>query len=98
MYPLAQIQNYLPVAPNQKGYYNIWFGTSPIRLAAFYDGGFVNVNEWDFGLSDYNDNFGVGIRMNINGSPIRLDFGFPFQTADHNDDSMQFHFSFGTRF
>ena len=70
----------------------------PIRLAAFYDGGFVNVNEWDFDLSDYNDNFGVGIRMKIGNNPIRLDFGFPFQTADHNDDSMQFHFSFGTRF
>ena len=70
----------------------------PVRLAAFYDGGFVNVNKWDFSFSDYNDNIGVGIRMMIMGSPLRLDFGFPIQTSDHNDDSMQFHFSFGTRF
>ena len=70
----------------------------PIRLAAFYDGGFVNVDEWDFSFSDYNDNVGLGIRMMIAGNPLRLDFGFPLQTSAHNDESMQFHFSFGTRF
>jgi outer membrane protein insertion porin family len=64
----------------------------------FYDVGFVNVDEWDFDPSDYNDNFGVGIRLMVGGAPLSLDFGIPITTDDHNDDGLQFNFSFGTRF
>ena len=71
---------------------------NPLRLAMFYDVGFVNVDEWDFDPSDYNDNFGVGIRLMVGGAPLSLDFGIPITTDDHNDDGLQFNFSFGTRF
>ena len=71
---------------------------NPLRLAVFYDVGFVNVDAWDFETSGYNDNFGFGIRLMVGGAPLSLDFGLPITTDEHNDDGLQFNFSFGTRF
>jgi outer membrane protein insertion porin family len=71
---------------------------NPLRLAVFYDIGFVNTDAWDFDASGYNDNFGFGIRLMVGGAPLSLDFGVPITTDDRNDDGMQFNFSFGTRF
>ena len=76
---------------------------NPLRLAVFYDIGFVNVDAWDFDTSGYNDNFGVGIRLMVGGAPLSLDFGVPLTTTKNadgssNDDGLQFNFSFGTRF
>jgi len=70
----------------------------PVRFAVFYDWGFVNSDEFDYDPSDYNDNWGVGMRVLMMGSPLRLDFGFPITADDFNDDGAQFHFSFGTTF
>jgi outer membrane protein insertion porin family len=70
----------------------------PLRLAVFYDVGFVNTNAWDFDYADYNDNIGFGIRLMVGGAPLSLDFGFPITSDGQNDDGMQFNFSFGTRF
>lgn len=70
----------------------------PLRLAVFYDVGFVNTDAWDFGYADYNDNFGFGIRLMVGGAPLSLDFGFPITSDAQNDNGMQFNFSFGTRF
>ena len=69
-----------------------------IRFALFYDGGFLNADEWDFSIDQYNDNVGFGFRVEVLGSPLRIDFGFPIQAEDYNDQTMQFHFSFGARF
>jgi outer membrane protein assembly complex, YaeT protein len=71
---------------------------NPLRLAVFYDIGFVNVDAWDFNTSGYNDNFGFGIRLMVGGAPLSLDFGIPITSDPYNDDGMQFNFSFGTRF
>ncbi len=68
------------------------------RLAAFYDGGFVNPKEVDFSANAYNDNWGFGLRILVLGSPLRLDYGIPLRTNALNDDGGQFYFSFGTRF
>ncbi len=70
----------------------------PIRFAVFYDAGFVNVDAYDFDPSRYNDNFGVGLRIQIAGAPLSLDFGIPITSDATNDDGLQFNFSFGTRF
>ncbi|ADE54602.1 outer membrane protein assembly factor BamA [Coraliomargarita akajimensis] len=71
----------------------------PLALAMFYDAGFVNSEENDFDVSDYADNWGVGARILIMGSPLKLDLGFPITYPDYVDASAtQFHFSFGTRF
>jgi len=70
----------------------------PLGLAVFYDAGFVNEEEYDFDLSNYADNWGVGARVLLMGSPLKLDLGFPITAPEDADDGMQFNFSFGTRF
>ena len=71
---------------------------SPVRFAVFYDAGFVNVDAYDFTPSDYNDDFGVGIRLFIAGAPLSLDYGIPLTSDHYNRKGNQFNFSFGTRF
>ncbi len=70
----------------------------PIRFAVFYDAGFVNADFADFSTGAYNDNYGFGLRILIMGAPLRLDYGIPITTDDHNDRGGRFSFSFGTRF
>lgn len=71
---------------------------SPIRFAIFYDVGFVNKGAYDFNPSNYNDNFGIGLRLFVAGAPLRLDFGIPITGDKYNKNGNQFNFSFGTRF
>lgn len=75
----------------------------PLRLAVFYDAGFLNTGAWDFDTTGFNDNFGFGLRLMVGGTPLSLDFGIPITTTIYpdgttNDDGAQFNFSFGTRF
>lgn len=70
----------------------------PLRVALFYDGGYVNQDEFDFAPNNWNDNIGFGIRMRLLGSPVRLDYGYPLSTDQFNDKGGQFNFSFGSRF
>ncbi len=49
----------------------------PLGLVVFYDWGFVNENDFDFSASDYADNWGVGARIMLMGSPLKLDLGIP---------------------
>jgi outer membrane protein insertion porin family len=70
----------------------------PLRFALFYDVGFVNRGAYDWDPSGYNDNWGVGIRFFVMGSPLRLDYGIPLTTDRRNNKGAQFNFSFGTRF
>ncbi len=76
-----------------------------LRFAAFYDHGFVNKSETDFGVSSANSDYGVGMRILLGGAVMRLDFGFPLRTtrspltgAGVNDGGMKFNFTFGTVF
>jgi outer membrane protein insertion porin family len=69
-----------------------------LAIATFYDWGFVNASSYDFDISRYRDNWGVGLRLLVMGSPLKLDLGFPITTRDDDGRSAQFHFSFGTRF
>jgi len=70
----------------------------PLGLVVFYDWGFVNADEYDFNASDYADNWGVGARILLMGSPLKLDLGVPITAPDDADGGTQFNFSFGTRF
>ncbi|KAF0093615.1 MAG: outer membrane protein [Puniceicoccaceae bacterium 5H] len=85
----------------------------PLRLAAFYDWGFVNEADFNFDPGSYNDNFGFGVRIMVLGNPLRLDYGIPLTTTEEyysdpdtgaktllytNDTGNVFNFSFGTRF
>ena len=62
-----------------------------------------DVWHYDFDVSNYNDNFGIGLRLMIGGAPLSLDFGIPLTSSTNpngtsNDEGLQFNFSFGTRF
>lgn len=80
----------------------------PLRLAIFYDWGFVNQGDFDFNPSSFNDNWGVGVRLLVLGNPLRLDLGLPLTSSQYydqngnvifdNNTGNQFNFSFGTRF
>ncbi|MGB0290348.1 MAG: BamA/TamA family outer membrane protein, partial [Opitutales bacterium] len=60
--------------------------------------GFVNREDFDFNLSDYASNWGVGARVMLMGSPLKLDLGFPMNDPAGDAEGTQFNFSFGTRF
>lgn len=90
-----------PIGGNTYGMLTIEYSAdivSPVRFAIFYDAGFVNADSFDFNPSDYNDNFGVGLRLFVAGAPLSLDFGIPLTSDGTNDEGNQFNFSFGTRF
>ncbi len=71
----------------------------PLGLVVFYDAGFVNTSDYDFSLSNYASNWGIGARILLMGSPLKLDLGFPITIPDDIDaGGSQFNFSFGTRF
>jgi len=90
-----------PVGGNTYAFFSAEYSfdlVKPIRFAVFYDGGFVNAKSYDFSPADYNDNFGVGLRLFVAGAPLSLDFGIPLTTDRFNKKGSQFNFSFGTRF
>jgi len=69
-----------------------------LRIAFFYDGGFVNAESFDFSPREWNDDFGFGFRILMLGALMNIDFGFPINTSEDNDDGMRLQFSFGTNF
>ncbi|MEO6184543.1 MAG: outer membrane protein assembly factor BamA [Verrucomicrobiota bacterium] len=89
-----------------------WFGSAEysipiierLRFAMFYDVGNVYSGAFSFdpkGRGFYNDNWGVGLRINIPLlGPLRLDYGFPL-THDKNlggQGRFNFGVGFNTRF
>jgi len=76
-----------------------------LRLATFYDYGFVDREATKFNLSGANSDWGVGMRILLGGAIMRLDFGIPLKTTknpstgqDLNAGGAKFNFSFGTVF
>ena len=72
-----------------------------LRFAVFYDIGMVYEDAFSFDEEDnntglYNDNWGLGLRLNIpHLGPIRLDYGIPIQADEDNESSGRFQFSVG---
>ena len=90
-----------PLGGKSYGFLSIEYSAdivSPVRFALFYDIGFVNPDAYNFNPVDYNDNFGVGLRMFVAGAPLSLDYGIPLTHDKFNKKGGQFNFSFGTRF
>jgi outer membrane protein insertion porin family len=90
------------VGGNSYGMLSFEYGfrlAEPLGLVAFYDWGFVNESDYDFSPSGYASNWGIGARIILMGSPLKLDLGFPLTVPDNAEDNgAQFNFSFGTRF
>jgi len=67
-----------------------------LRFAVFYDIGMAYEDSYEFDLNNYNSDFGVGIRLDFPGFPLRLDYAWPLETDEFNDrDSGRFQFSIG---
>ena len=66
-----------------------------LRVATFYDWGVVNSDSWEFGPSGYNDNWGIGLRLEIPFlGPMRLDYGIPINDDGFNGGN-KFNMNFG---
>ncbi len=80
-----------------------WFGSAEysipiierLRLAVFYDIGDVQLRPYSFDASDFNDNWGIGLRLNLPIGPLRLDYGIPIHHDKFNSSSGQFQFGVG---
>ncbi|MDR1458538.1 MAG: outer membrane protein assembly factor BamA [Puniceicoccales bacterium] len=72
----------------------------PVYFAAFGEVGFVNSHTMRFNPKNYCADVGIGLRIMIQGAPLRLDWGFPVHTPKGfgKKDKMQFNFSFGIVF
>jgi outer membrane protein insertion porin family len=77
-----------------------WFGSveysvpiiERVRFAMFYDIGMVYYQPYSFDLREpqehfYNDNWGIGIRLNLPIGPLRLDYAFPITDEEYNESS-----------
>jgi outer membrane protein insertion porin family len=85
-----------------------WFGTAEyslpiierLRLAFFYDAGMVYSQAFTFSPGNYttgfyNDNVGIGFRLNLPIGPLRLDYGIPITSDPQNGSSGKFQFGVG---
>ena len=81
-----------------------------LRFAVFYDIGMVYQDPYSFDskvidpingttmildTGTYNDNFGLGFRLNLPIGPLRLDYGIPLTADAENDGSGRFNFGVG---
>ncbi len=70
-----------------------------VRGATFYDAGFVNTRSFDFDTGDYNSNYGIGIRLDLPGFPIQLDYAWQLESDEFNERSSgRFNFLIGYLF
>ncbi len=70
-----------------------------IRGAVFYDWGFVNVDSWDFDPSKYSDDWGIGLRFDLPGFPLHLDYAWPISyDATYQTGDGRFNFLIGHTF
>jgi len=69
-----------------------------IRGAIFFDGGFVNAGAYNFNGNNFNDDIGVGLRLDLPIGPIRIDYGYPIKTDQFNKTSGQIQFNVGYSF
>lgn len=68
-----------------------------VRFAFFYDVGSVEKDPYDFSASNFNDNWGFGLRLNLPIGPLRLDYGIPINHDQFNSGTGRFQFGVGYR-
>jgi len=55
-----------------------------LRLAVFYDAGMVWPDAYEMD-TDLNTSFGIGVRLDLPRFPLRLDYAWPIETDEFND-------------
>ena len=95
-------ENGEPIGGNTAGYLTAEY-TMPVaekvRLAFFYDVGMVWPESWDADLEHLNSGLGFGVRFDLPGFPIQLDYTWPIETDPENDrDSGRFSFWLGYQY
>jgi outer membrane protein insertion porin family len=70
-------------------------GTGGVRFALFYDIGNVMEDAYDYNFSNYSDNWGLGLRLNLPIGPLRLDYGIPINHDEFSGSSGRFQFGVG---
>jgi len=88
-----------PVGGNSSVYstaeYQIPFA-GQFRFASFYDFGVINKDSFDFSPSNYNSSYGIGLRIDMPGLPLQLDYSWPIEADAENDRSSgRFSFNIG---
>ncbi len=71
---------------------------SGVRVAAFYDVGQVWAEPFSYNFGNINNDFGLGLRLDMIGIPIRIDYAIPLQTDQFNDSGGRINFSLGYQF
>jgi len=72
---------------------------SKIRAATFYDTGAVDGDAFDFSSAEVSSSVGVGARFDLPMFPLRLDYAWPIDTDQYNDDEgARWNFSLGYGF
>ena len=66
-----------------------------MRFAVFYDIGNVLADPYDFNFTNFSDNWGIGLRLNLPIGPLRLDYGIPIHNSSGEAGSGRFQFSVG---
>ena len=66
-----------------------------VRFALFYDVGSVGASSYNFNPGGYNDNWGLGLRLNLPIGPLRLDYGIPIHHDQYNSPAGKFQFGVG---
>ena len=66
-----------------------------VRFAFFYDIGSVGSSPYNFNPSNFSDNWGLGLRLNLPIGPLRLDYGIPIRHDQYSSASGQFQFGVG---
>ena len=70
-----------------------------IRVAGFYDIGNVWLDAFDFDVLKYCSDIGIGIRIDVPGFPIRIDYAWPLEiSGDVQRTSARFNFWLGYGF
>jgi outer membrane protein insertion porin family len=70
-----------------------------IRVAGFYDIGNVWLDAFDFDVLKYCSDIGIGVRIDVPGFPIRLDYAWPLEiSGDVQRTSARFNFWLGYGF
>jgi outer membrane protein insertion porin family len=57
------------------------------RYAMFYDWGVVNSDAFDPDIADANSSYGIGLRIDMPGFPLRFDYSWQLESSESNADS-----------